>query len=119
MSIAEPPAVEERLLAELREVSLFAGVDQEADACLEALTRGRELRFEAGERIASEGDPAALFVVLEGDFQVKRQLEGRAVYIPDLAERRVFGELPLLLGVPFFAAFDALTPCRVYRLDGE
>ena len=27
--------------------------------------------------------------------------------------------LPLLLGVPFFASFDAVTPCRVFRLEED
>src|SRR5947207_12980872 len=104
MSTAAPP-IPEGLLAELREVSLFSGLDDEAEECLACLKQGRELRLGAAERIVAEGEPAALFVVLDGEFQVSRQLEGRSVYLPDLEARRVFGELPLLLGVPFFAAF--------------
>src|SRR5437016_3949669 len=114
MSIAAP--IEDGLLATLREVSLFSGLDDEAEECLDTLKHGRELRFGPAERIVSEGDSAALFIVLEGDFQVKRQLEGRSVFFPDLEARRVFGDLPLLLGVPFFASFDSVTPCRVFRL---
>src|SRR5919202_3285803 len=118
MSAAAPP-LEEGLLAALREVSLFAGLDEEAEGCLDCLKQGQELRFGAAERIVSEGDPAALFVVLEGEFQVKRQLEGRAVFFPDLEARRVIEDLPLLLGVPFFASFDSVTPCRVFRLEED
>src|SRR3954454_11786621 len=113
------PSTDEGLLAALREVSLFSGVDDEAEECLAALKQGSELRLAPAARIASEGDPAALFVVLEGEFQVKRQLEGRLVYVPALEARRVFGELPLLLGVPFFADFDTVTPCRIYRLEED
>jgi signal transduction histidine kinase len=116
---ASPPAIDPGLLATLRGVSLFARLDDEDQSCYEALKQGRELRFGPAERIASEGDPAALYVVLEGEFQVKRQLDGRAVFFPDGEARRVFGELPLLLGVPFFASFDAVTACRVFRLEED
>src|SRR5947207_157016 len=95
---APPPAIDPGLLAALRGIYLFAQLGEEEDpGCLDALKQGRELRFEPRERIAAEGDPAALYVVLEGEFQVKRHLDGRAVFFPDGEARRVFGELPLLL----------------------
>src|SRR4051812_44374736 len=69
MSIAERPVLSEELITALRGVSLFSKLDDDATECLQALSEGRELRFRPTERIVDEGDPAALYVVLEGDFQ--------------------------------------------------
>jgi len=119
---AVPEAVPEagnELLAALRRIPLFAHLDQEDPGCREFLEQGRQLRFGPAERIAAEGDPAAFFVLLGGEIQVKRQVDGRDLIFNDPEERRFFGDLPLLLGVPFFASIDSVTPCHVFRLDED
>src|SRR5690349_7961957 len=104
-----------RTLRRLREASsLFARLEEEAPDCLRFVEHGREVSYGSGERIADEGEPAAFFVVLEGEVQAKRLLEGRSVLIYTVAPGAFFGDVPLLLGVPFFASFDTARPTRLF-----
>lgn len=102
----------------LRDASpLFARLEEEGAGCLAFLEQGREERFPPGVRIVSEGEPAAFFIVLEGEIQARRQMEGRSLLINTMGPGQFFGDVPLLLGSPFFASFDTTRDTRVFRLD--
>lgn len=104
----------------LREATpLFARLGEEGAECLGFLEQGREERYGPGQRIVSEGEPAAFFILVEGEVQVKRRAEGRSLLLNTLQAGGYFGDTPLLLGEPFFATFDTVRETRVFRLPEE
>jgi len=102
----------------LRDASpLFARLEEEGAECLGFLEKGREEQYSAGARIVSEGTPASFFIVLEGEVQARRELEGRSVVVHTVQAGGFFGDVPLLLGSAFFAHFDTVRETRVFHLD--
>ncbi|AKT40231.1 cyclic nucleotide-binding domain-containing protein [Chondromyces crocatus] len=71
------------------------------------------LEYESGEEVVREGDPGdALFVVVEGRFQVER----RGAAVRALEPGAVFGEVALLDGAPRAATVVATTEGKVLRI---
>jgi thioredoxin reductase (NADPH) len=103
-------------LADLRNLPVFAGVD---DAALNrAAARAADVRVDEGQWLVREGEAGAFYVLLSGSYElVKRYGDG----IHELARRdapgEYLGELPIIFGTPFFAGARALTPLRVARFD--
>ena len=106
----------EASVEELRRVSLFAHLPEEQLRWIAG--RGEEVRFEAGEKIASQGDPAdGFYVVLEGATEWTRRASGREVHAVTLGPGEVFAELILLLGASYPTTGRATTGTRLYKLD--
>jgi signal transduction histidine kinase len=102
----------------LRDASpLFARLEEEGADCLGFLEKGREERYPSGTRIVMEGQAAAFFIVLEGEVQARREMEGRSMVVHTVQAGGFFGDVPLLLGSAFFAHFDTVRDTRVFRLD--
>jgi len=124
MSLAAPATSRPRVdfdtpvFRTLRDASpLFARLEEEGADCLGFLEKGREEQYAAGARIVAEGQPAAFFIVLEGEVQARRDLEGRSMVVHTVEAGGFFGDVPLLLGTSFFAHFDTVRETRVFRLD--
>ena len=103
--------------AELQKLPLFAGLSPEESSCLE---QGEEIAVAAGEIIGSEGDPATYFyVIIEGDIRVTKTYGNQKVVMAVHTAGKFFGEVPLLLDMPYFVDAQARTPCRLLRYSKD
>jgi signal transduction histidine kinase len=102
---------------ELQKLPLFAGLSPEESACLE---QGEEIAVASGEIIAREGDPATYFyVILEGEIRVSKTYGNQKVVMAVHTAGKFFGEVPLLLDMPYFVDGQARTPCRLLRYSKD
>ena len=102
---------------ELQKLPLFAGLSPEESGCLE---QGEEIAVAAGETFAGEGDPAIYFyVILEGEIRVTKTYGNQKVVMAVHPAGKFFGEVPLLLDMPYFVDGQARTPCRLLRYSKD
>jgi len=102
---------------ELQKLPLFAGLSPEESTCLD---QGEEISVAAGEIIAREGDPATFFyVILEGEIRVTKTYGNQNVVMAVHTAGKFFGEVPLLLDMPYFIDGQARTPCRLLRYSKD
>jgi thioredoxin reductase (NADPH) len=100
---------------EIRGIELFAALD---DAQLEQLSRlAADVSLAAGEYAAHDGDPRALFAVLEGRITPVRLVDGIERVLGERHPGDVFGEVPMVLGTVFPVSFRAAEDSRVLRID--
>ena len=103
--------------SELQKLPLFAGLSPAESSCLE---QGEEITVAAGEVIAREGDPATYFyVILEGEIGVSKTYGNQKVVMAVHTPGKFFGEVPLLLDMPYFIDGRARTACRLLRYSKE
>jgi CRP-like cAMP-binding protein/Zn-dependent protease len=101
-------------LAELRELSVFGGLD--ADQLNTILEHGEWITATPGDELVTEGASGDRFYAIEaGRAEVLR--DGRSVGV--LGKGRYFGEVALLRDVPRTATVVARTPMRLFALDRE
>ncbi|RYX83524.1 cyclic nucleotide-binding domain-containing protein [bacterium] len=105
----------------LRRVPVFAAwLDSGDTTCLEHLSRGEEVRLKSGEWLCHEGDPAAFYLVLEGELRVMKKV-GKANNAEMLLTTHkpgvFFGEIPLMTDNVFVAGGQAAGNVVAYRLD--
>jgi signal transduction histidine kinase len=78
--------------SELLRLTAFEGLPEDQIAWF--LSQSQELRYKAGDTFSRQGDPAdAMFVVLEGQIEMRGELGGEAISIP-LTAGSVTGVLP-------------------------
>ncbi|HEU5479649.1 MAG TPA: FAD-dependent oxidoreductase, partial [Candidatus Tumulicola sp.] len=100
---------------EIRAVPIFSDLGEPE---LERLSkRSADIRLQAGEYAAHEGDGRALFVVLEGEANVTRNVDGTERVVGKRVAGDVFGEVPIVLGTPFLASLRAATTVRLMRIE--
>jgi CRP-like cAMP-binding protein len=106
----------QRLLNNVMATSpLFRPFDKDNRRALVERFKARELP--AGEVILSEGQPAdGLYVVMAGEVEVRKRVEGKDVRLAALREGEVFGEISLLTKSPATATVAALRPTTILRL---
>ena len=92
---------------ELRQAKIFACLD-EAECARLAQTIA-DVRLEPGEWLFREGAPAALYVLFEGRLRMVLDVRGKQTEFPEyeLKHGEFLGEVPLLLGTPFFGSIRA------------
>jgi CRP-like cAMP-binding protein len=101
-------------LAELRELSVFHGLDSEQLNVI--LEHGEWITAVHGDQLVTRGEPGDRFYVVES---------GRAEIIRDgavmdsVSKGMYFGEVALLRDVPRTATVVASTPMRLFALDRE
>ena len=78
-----------------------------------------DIRLNAGEYAVYEGEPPALFVVIEGAIEVVKLVDGIERKIGMRLPGKLFGEVPLVFGTQFQAGFRASEPTRVVKLDAR
>ena len=92
---------------------MFADLSPEESSCLE---QGEEVLVPSGEIIAREGDAVTFFyVILEGEIRVSKTYGNQEVVMAVHTPGKFFGEVPLLLDMPYFIDGQARTPCRLLR----
>ena len=103
----------------LHQSALFADVSDDEIASI--LAQGEAVHLQQGDVLFTEGTPATNFyILLEGNLQITRLMNGQEVVIADHADSGSFtGEVPLLTGTPYVATAHALQQTRVIRFSAE
>ncbi len=102
----------------LRRTDLFNGMDE---AQVQALLKlGQEIQLESGQVILREGEGSkGLFVLLEGQLEVSKEIAGRATLLDFIAPGSFVGEISLLTHLPSSATVHAVSPSRVLLFPRE
>jgi len=100
---------------ELRQAKILACLD-EAE-CARLTQTVADVRLKAGDWLIREGAPPAFYVVLEGRLRIFLDVHGKQTEFAEQEFKQgdFLGEVPLLLGTPFFGSLRAQTLCRVAR----
>jgi signal transduction histidine kinase len=101
--------------SELLKVPAFADLPDDQIAWF--ISQAKEMNIKAGDMVFRQDDPAdAMFVFLEGQFQVRGELGGETVVIP-IGPGDVTGVLPFSRMKQFTVGGKAITECRVLRFS--
>jgi signal transduction histidine kinase len=103
----------------LRQVPLFAKLP---DPTLQWLIhQGKEISLQPGEILKREGEPADwIFILIKGSFAITQQVGTQEILLKRHDTPTIFGEVPILMGVPnFWASGRAISACHVVELDKE
>ncbi len=76
-----------------------------------------DLHVCAGEWLIREGETPWFFLLIKGEIEVTKDMNGRNTVVNRYKPGDFFGEVPILLGAPAFASLRAKQPSRVMRLD--
>jgi hypothetical protein len=89
---------------ELRQAKIFACLG-EAE-CAQLAHTIADVRLKPGEWFVREGEPACFFVIFQGQMRLAVDVHGKPTDFAefDSNEGEFLGEVPLLLGTPFFAS---------------
>lgn len=99
----------------LRSLALFDSLD---DAALQEISvSAADIHLTKGEWLVHEGEQAAFFVLLSGDLEVTKVINGAEQVINHYHPGDYFGEVPLLLGSTILANLRAMNDVRVLRLE--
>lgn len=102
---------------EVRALPIFADLGETE---LERLAkRSADIHLRPGEYAAHEGESRALYVVLDGEGQVTKFVDGIERPVGRRGRGELFGEVPIVLGTPFVASLRAATPLRVMRIEAR
>jgi thioredoxin reductase (NADPH) len=102
-------------IEELAALPLFANVPRAELARISEAAA--DIHLARGEYAAHEGDERALYVLVSGDIEVTKRIEGIEKPIGRRRPGMIFGEIPIIFGVPFQGNFRAAEPSRVMRLE--
>lgn len=99
------------------DAGMFAGLDDEARAAIEAETEWTELR--SGETLFHEGEPGdALYILVAGRLRVLvTGADGRAAVAAEIGRGETVGEMAILSGSPRSATVVAVRDSRLVRLS--
>ena len=101
----------------LRQVPLFANLQDEDKVCIE---EAEEWRLPAGEMLFQEGQHAEhFFVLLEGDIVVWKKQGDQEIVVARNRPGASFGEIALLLGTPYMLSGRAEGDCRLVVFPEE
>jgi HlyB family type I secretion system ABC transporter len=90
------------------------------DALSSLLEELEVVTAEKGERVIRQGDePGPLYIVEEGRLRVYTEENGRPRYLAYLRKSDVFGEMSVFKGIPRTATVEAVSPCRLLKLNPE
>ena len=104
-------------VAELRAIPLFSNLP---DSELERLSQNvADISVQPGEYVVHEGEGRALFIAVEGRFDVTKVIEGVERVIGVRTHGELFGEVPTVLNTPFLASMRAVEPSRVISLEAR
>ncbi len=101
-------------LAELRELSIFHGLDSEQLNGI--LEHGEWITATHGDRLVTQGEPGDRFYVIQSG-RAEIILDGTV--IDSVSRGMYFGEVALLRSVPRTATVTASTPMRLFALDRD
>ncbi|MBI5959914.1 MAG: cyclic nucleotide-binding domain-containing protein [Chloroflexi bacterium] len=104
------------MMDDLYQIPLFEGISPDELAWLVA--HSHEERLENGDYFFKEGGPADRFyIVLEGELQVSRTVDGRDLIMGTTPRGIMGGEMALLSRTPSNVTARAIMPCRLMVFD--
>src|SRR5579871_2825707 len=107
----------DNLIEALRRTPLFS---QWTDEHLECLRDGDDIYLEPMQQLVAEGEPSDYFyVLLEGEFRVTKNVGGVTMILNTYKPGVFFGEVPILLDMPYIATGRAITRCRLLQLNRD
>jgi CRP-like cAMP-binding protein/Zn-dependent protease len=101
-------------LAELRELSVFHGLDSEQ--LNRILEHGEWITAVHGDELITQGEPGDRFYVIESG---RAEIVRDGAVLDSVSKGMYFGEVALLRDVPRTASVVASTPMRLFALDRE
>ncbi|MGL4974010.1 MAG: cyclic nucleotide-binding domain-containing protein [Bosea sp. (in: a-proteobacteria)] len=103
-------------VASLQRLPMFRDVDV-PKLKLIALA-GQRLDFASGEVILRQGDRArAVFVMMEGEAEVVRRIDGPPVRLTTVGAGALVGEMGVILDQPYSSTISALSPVTALQID--
>jgi signal transduction histidine kinase len=106
------------MTAQLRDVPVLAGLDDDDIARLAA--SGRERRLAAGEFLFRQGEHAVAFhLVLDGQLETTREVAGEQVLMLGHGPGGFLGAMALLTETPYRGTTFAVADTLLFELDGE
>ena len=104
-------------LQEVRSTPLFAALEDNKLGCIEA---GEIINEPAGKVLAGDGEQTGFFhVLLEGEVRVTRTYDRQSILMAVVKPGGYFGEIMLLLGIPWVSAVRVSKPARLFRLNED
>ena len=95
----------------LRKVPLFANLKDEDKVCIE---EAEGWQLPEGELLVKAGEPAEhFFVLLEGEISLSKKQGDQEIVVARYRPGAFFGEVPLLLGVPYILTARAESDSRL------
>ena len=101
-------------LAELRELSVFHGLD--SDQLSGILEHGEWITAAHGDELVTQGEPGDRFYVIESG---RAEIVRDGTVIDSVSKGMYVGEVALLRDIPRTATVVAVTPMRVFALDRD
>ena len=80
-------------------------------------SRAADIHANAGEWIASDGDPAYFWILLEGEVEAVKLIAGQTQQVTTFDPGEYFGEVPLMLTTTAFTGLRALVTSRLMRVE--
>jgi signal transduction histidine kinase len=117
LSATTPATDSDLLLDQLRSIPLFSDLQDADRGCI---GRAEERTLVAGEILIEEGAPAThFFVLLEGEVSVSKMYGDQRVVVARYRPGTFFGEVPLLLDVPYILTARAEVDSRLIVFPAE
>jgi signal transduction histidine kinase len=106
-------------LKEVRATPLFASLTDDKQDCIDCLKNGEIVTASRGTNLAVENELSHVFhVLLEGEVRITRDYENQTVLMRTLkGGGSYFGEIMILLGIPWLSTVRVTKPARLFRLD--
>lgn len=102
---------------QIRSIPLFAGLTEDQASCLEA---GDIIEAPAGTVLAAEGEQTGCFhLLLEGEVRITRTYDRQSILMGVTKPGSYFGEVMILLDIPWLASARVSKPARLFRLREE
>jgi signal transduction histidine kinase len=104
-------------LQQVRAVPLLASLPDDKLGCLES---GEIIESPVGTALAVEGERNGYFyILLEGEVRITRTYDRQTVLMKVSKPGNYFGEIMLLLDIPWLSAVRVTKPARLFRLNEE
>ncbi len=117
MSATTQSPKSDSLLQQLRSIPVFTDLREEDRGCVD---RAEERRLVAGEILIEEGAPAThFFALLEGEVSVSKMYGEQRIVVARYRPGAFFGEVPLLLDVPYILTARAEVDSRLIVFPAE
>ena len=102
---------------DIASIPLFSAV---SPAAIEELVKAAaDIQLKPGEYAVHEGDEPALFVVLAGNLEIIKLVEGIERILGRRPPGKIHGEVPLIFGTQFQSGARASEPSRVMRISAR
>jgi len=104
-------------LQQVRSTPLFATLE---DANLGCIEPGEIIEAPAGTLLAGDGEQTGYFhILLDGEVRITRTYDKQSILMAVAKPGSYFGEIMLLLGIPWVSAVRVSKPARLFRLNEE